>query len=121
MSSEIRAGWLSAGAYAGIFVFGIVMALLGAVLPVISSQIGFDLGQAGNLFLVMNSAMLVSMLSLGILTDRFGAKPVLGGGPLFVAAVRTGDEVGPPKRLSPDGGRKTNGGGRRCVYRRPPR
>ena len=89
MSSEIRAGWLSAGAYAGIFVFGIVMALLGAVLPVISSQIGFDLGQAGNLFLVMNSAMLVSMLSLGILTDRFGAKPVLVGGPLFVAAALT--------------------------------
>ena len=85
--SEIRKGWLTGGAYAGMFVFGIVMALLGAILPLISRQIGFDLAQAGNLFLVMNCAMLASMLSLGPLIDRFGQKPVLVGGSLCVAAA----------------------------------
>ncbi len=76
---------LTAGADAGMFVFGIVMALLGAVLPLISRQIHFDLAQAGNLFLVMNCAMLAAMLSLGVLTDRFGQKPVLVAGALCVA------------------------------------
>jgi FHS family glucose/mannose:H+ symporter-like MFS transporter len=85
--SAIRKRWLTGGAYAGMFVFGIVMALLGAVLPLISKQIGFGLAQAGNLFLVMNFAMLGSMLSLGLLIDRFGQKPVLIAGSLCVAAA----------------------------------
>ena len=69
------------------FVFGIVMALLGALLPLLSQQFGFDLAQAGNLFLTMNCCMLVSMLSLGVLTDRFGQKPVLIAGALAVAGA----------------------------------
>ncbi len=85
--SEVRKSWLTGGADAGMFVFGIVMALLGAVLPLISKQIGLDLAQAGNLFLVMNCAMLVSMLSLGVLTDRLGQKPVLVAGALLVAVA----------------------------------
>ncbi len=85
--TAIRKDWLAGGAYAGMFVFGIVMALLGAVLPLISQQIGFDLARAGNLFLVMNCAMLASMLSLGLLIDHFGQKPVLVGGSLCVAAA----------------------------------
>jgi fucose permease len=83
--TEIRQTWLAAGADAGMFVFGIVMALLGAVLPLLSRQVGFDLAQAGNLFLVMNCAMLVSMLSLGVLIDRLGQKPVLVAGAVLVA------------------------------------
>ena len=85
--ADIRRAGLAAGADAGMFVFGIVMALLGAVLPLLSKQIGFDLAQAGALFLVMNCCMLVSMLSLGMLMDRFGQKPVLIGGALAVAAA----------------------------------
>jgi len=83
----LRTAWLTGGADAGMFVFGIVMALLGAVLPLISRQIHFDLAQAGNLFLVMNCAMLAAMLSLGVLIDRAGQKPVLIGGALCVAAA----------------------------------
>jgi FHS family glucose/mannose:H+ symporter-like MFS transporter len=78
---------LTAGADAAMFVFGIVMALVGAVLPVISQQIRFDLAQAGNLFLVMNCCMLASMLGLGVVTDRIGHKPVLIGGALCVSAA----------------------------------
>jgi fucose permease len=73
-------------AYAGHFLFGIVMALLGAILPSLSSEIGLSLAQAGTLFLVMNACILGSSLGLGPLMDRFGMKPPLVGGPLLTAA-----------------------------------
>ena len=79
----MRRHWLSRAAYGGMFVFGIVMALLGAVLPVVSTRLGFELAQAGNLFLAMNCAMLAAMLALGPLMDRFGKKPALAGGALL--------------------------------------
>lgn len=75
---------LSGAAFAGMFVFGIVMALLGAILPLISERIRFNLAQAGNLFFAMNLAMFASTLSQGPLTDRFGIKPAMGAGALFV-------------------------------------
>jgi fucose permease len=85
--STIRAGWLSGAAYAGMFGFGIVMALLGAILPLISGRLHFDLAQAGNLFLAMNGAMLVTTLALGPALDRFGMKPAMVAAPLFVGSA----------------------------------
>lgn len=84
---RIRTGWLSAAAYAGMFGFGIVMALLGAILPLISQRLHFDLAQAGDLFLVMNGAMLATTFALGPLLDRFGIKPAFLLAPLFVAGA----------------------------------
>lgn len=84
---RIQTAWLSAAAYAGMFGFGIVMALLGAILPLLSRRIGFELDQAGDLFLAMNGAMLVTSFALGPLLDRFGLKPALITAPLFVAAA----------------------------------
>jgi len=78
---------LSAAAYAGMFGFGVVMALLGAVLPLVFTRIGFDLAGAGNLFLAMNGCMLLTMLALGPLMDRFGKKPPMVAGPVLVAAA----------------------------------
>lgn len=78
---------LSAAAYAGMFVFGIVMASLGAILPLLSERVRIDLGQAGGMFFTMNLAMLATMLGLGPLMDRFGKKPALTGGPLLVGAA----------------------------------
>jgi fucose permease len=75
----------STPAWAGLFLFGLAMALLGAVLPLVSSRLRFDLAQAGTLFLVMNCAILVASLALGPLMDRFGTKPPLAIGPLLVA------------------------------------
>ncbi|MGI8958421.1 MAG: MFS transporter [Bryobacteraceae bacterium] len=69
------------------FGFGIVMALLGAVLPVLARRLQFDLSHAGDLFLVMNAAMLVTTLALGPFVDRFGHKATLVIAPLFVAAA----------------------------------
>ena len=85
--SRIRPGWLSAAAYAGMFGFGIVMALLGAVLPLLARRLQFDLSHAGELFLFMNAAMLVTTLALGPVIDRFGHKAPLVIAPLFVASA----------------------------------
>ena len=73
------------GAYAGLlvsacggmFVFGIVMAVLGAVLPELTDKIQLNKAEAGNLFLYMNFAMLVMSLLFGPVVDRFGFKSFL--------------------------------------------
>ncbi len=83
--SRIHRGPLSIAAYAGMFVFGIVMALLGTILPVLSARLEFQVSSIGTLFLVMNFAMLASSLLLGVAMDRFGMKPPLAAGPLLVA------------------------------------
>lgn len=74
-------------AYAGLFLFGIAMALLGAVLPALSSRLGVDLAEAGTLFLVMNACILAASLGLGPLMDRYGMKPPLVAGPLLAGAA----------------------------------
>ena len=84
---RIHTGWLSASAFSGMFGFGIVMALLGAILPMISARLRFDLAQAGNLFLIMNATMLVGTFVLGPLLDRFGFKLTFVVAPLFVAGA----------------------------------
>lgn len=78
---------LSIAAYSGMFVFGIVMALLGAILPALSEHLHFAVSDIGTLFLIMNFAMLVCSLALGLAMDRFGMKPPLVLGPLLVAAA----------------------------------
>ncbi len=74
-------------AFAGIFVFGIVMALLGAVVPVLSTQLAFGLEDVGLLFLVMNGAMLVASLLVGPATDRVGMKGPIALGALLVGVA----------------------------------
>jgi fucose permease len=68
------------------FVFGIVMAVLGAILPLLAGRLQLATSDIGKLFLVMNAAMLGSSLVLGLAMDRFGMKPPLVIGPLLVAA-----------------------------------
>jgi MFS transporter, FHS family, glucose/mannose:H+ symporter len=84
-SAEASVARLSAAAYAGMFVFGIVMALLGAVLPELSARLQFSLASVGALFLVMNFAMLLTSLFVGAAMDRFGMKPPLASAPWLVA------------------------------------
>lgn len=78
---------LSWAAYAGMFVFGIVMALLGAVLPALSDRLEFQVADIGTLFLAMNLTMLACSSCVGLAMDRFGMKPPLAIGPLLVAAA----------------------------------
>jgi len=86
-SEARRIALLSGAACAGMFVFGIVMALLGAILPSLAGRLRFETADIGTLFLVMNAAMLASSLVLGLAMDRFGMKPPLALGPLLVAAA----------------------------------
>ena len=85
-SSSSQHSKLMASAFAGMFVFGIVMAVLGAILPSLFERIGFSTGAAGDLFLTMNFAMLVMTLVFGPLVDRFGFKALLIVCSLLVAA-----------------------------------
>jgi fucose permease len=78
---------LQFSAWAGMFVFGIVMAVLGAILPSLFDRIGFGAGAAGNLFLTMNFAMLVTTVFFGPLVDRFGFKSLLAVSALLVASA----------------------------------
>jgi len=78
---------LMVAACAGMFVFGIVMAVLGAVLPSLFGKIGFSKAAAGDLFLVMNSAMLAVTLLFGPLVDRFGFRAFLMASAFLVAAA----------------------------------
>ena len=82
-----RIALLSAAAYSGMFVFGIVMALLGAILPAMAERLEFQVTDIGTLFLVMNGAMLAASLVLGLAMDRFGIKPPLAIGAFLVAAA----------------------------------
>lgn len=88
-----RRAALQRSACAGMFLFGIAAALLGATLPLLSERLAFGLERVGTLFLVLNAGMLVSSFSLGALQDRLGMKPPLVAGPLGVgvalAAVAT--------------------------------
>lgn len=77
---------LEGTACAGMCVFGVVMALLGAVLPVVSAELGFGMARAGDLLALMNLAMLVSSLVIGPALDRFGFRLPLIAAPLLAAA-----------------------------------
>ncbi|HQP45154.1 MAG TPA: MFS transporter, partial [Thermoanaerobaculales bacterium] len=81
-----RVTGLMASLCAGMFVFGIVMAILGAILPSLFATIALDKAEAGNLFLVMNLAMLIMSLAFGPVVDRFGFKAFLLVCAVFVAA-----------------------------------
>lgn len=81
---------LDAIAYAGMFVFGIVMALLGAVMPVLSERLSLGLDDVGTLFLVTNAAMLAASLIVGPSMDRFGMKLPLALGAVLVALALVG-------------------------------
>jgi FHS family glucose/mannose:H+ symporter-like MFS transporter len=78
---------LQVSAWAGMFVFGIVMAILGAILPTLFERLGFGAGAAGDLFLTMNFAMLLATLFFGPVVDRFGFKSVLSVSAVLVAAA----------------------------------
>jgi len=62
---------------AGAFVFGLIMASLGALLPGLFQSIGFQKAEAGDLFLAMNFGMLLGSVFFGPVCDRFGYKTLL--------------------------------------------
>jgi MFS transporter, FHS family, glucose/mannose:H+ symporter len=83
--SPRQASLVDAVAYAAIFVFGIVMALLGAIMPVLSGHLALALGDVGTLFLATNASMLIASIVVGPVMDRFGMKAPLAIGAVLVA------------------------------------
>ena len=61
----------------GIFVFGIVLAVLGAILPSLFLSIQLNPTQAGSLFLFLNLGALMVTLAGGPSFDRFGYRRIL--------------------------------------------
>lgn len=78
-----RAGPLTGACFGGMFVFGIVMAVIGALLP----KLAIGYAQGGNLLLMLTATMLVSMLALGPVMDRYGKRLPLAMGALLVGAA----------------------------------
>lgn len=80
-----RLFWAACG---GMFVFGIVLAVLGALfgLPEMRGRIGVDLAQQGNIFLTLFFGVLVSTLLTGPVFDSFGSKTVLVASAVIVTA-----------------------------------
>ncbi len=76
-----------AAASGGMILFGIVVALLGAVLPLVSVPLGLGLDAIGNLFLALNAAILAGSLLFGVVVDRFGYRGALTGGPLLIGTA----------------------------------
>jgi fucose permease len=77
-------------AYAAIFVFGIVMALVGAVMPVLTGRLSLDLSDVGTVFLVTNGSMLIAVMLVGPTIDRFGMRLPLAAGGVLVALALVG-------------------------------
>jgi MFS transporter, FHS family, glucose/mannose:H+ symporter len=83
--APLRRGALDAVARAGMFVFGIVIALFGAVMPVLLDRLSLGLADVGLVFLVTNGAMLAASVIVGPAMDRVGMKAPLALGALLVA------------------------------------
>jgi fucose permease len=85
--APLRRGALDAVARAGMCVFGIVIALFGAVMPVLLDRLSLRLADVGLVFLVTNGAMLAASVIVGPAMDRVGMKAPLVFGALLVACA----------------------------------
>ena len=92
MAETIRRGMLFGGAATGIFVFGIVMAVLGTLfgLPEMRARLQIDMAQQGNVFLLLFMGILVSTLVAGPAIDSIGNKIILVASSALVAAGMAG-------------------------------
>jgi len=88
----IRRGMLFGGAAAGIFVFGIVMAILGTLfgLPEMRARLGISLAQQGTVFLLLYAGIFAATLVAGPGIDAIGNKPILLVASLLVAGAMAG-------------------------------
>ncbi len=80
---------------AGMFVFGITLAILGALfgLPQMRERMHADLGQQGDIFLMLYFAIFLSTVIVGPIIDSFGNKIVLTASAACVVAGLLGLSV----------------------------
>src|SRR5215472_7645202 len=89
MSRTVRPRLLFVSACTGILVFGIVLAILGAVfgLPAMRSRLQVSLAEQGTLFLLLYLGIFVGSLVVGPLIDHLGNKANLLASSLIVASA----------------------------------
>jgi MFS transporter, FHS family, glucose/mannose:H+ symporter len=92
VAQTIRRGILFGGAATGIFVFGIVMAVLGTLfgLPEMRARLQIDLAQQGSLFLLLYVGILIATLLAGPAIDVIGNKLILVASAALVAGGMLG-------------------------------
>ncbi len=76
MRKSRAAGFAAA---AGMFLFGLATALLGAILPLLAARVHFNLRDAGTLFLVLNLGVFLCVFGLGRWIDQSRRKNADGG------------------------------------------
>ncbi len=87
--------YLMATACAGLFTFGVITSLLGAILPELSARSNFDLTRSGTLFSFLYFPQVPMVFLAGPLIDRFGKKLVLAVGFMCSAAALVGMAYAP--------------------------
>ncbi|MGA8861750.1 MAG: MFS transporter [Candidatus Sulfotelmatobacter sp.] len=92
MAKTSRRKVLFGGAATGIFVFGIVMAVLGTLfgLPEMRQRLQIDLSQQGNVFLLLYLGILLATLLAGPVIDSMGNKLILVTSAALVASGMAG-------------------------------
>jgi MFS transporter, FHS family, glucose/mannose:H+ symporter len=92
VAGTIRRGALFGGAATGIFVFGIVMAVLGTLfgLPEMRARLKIDLAHQGSVFLLLYLGILLATLVAGPVIDAIGNKVILVASSALVAAGMAG-------------------------------
>jgi MFS transporter, FHS family, glucose/mannose:H+ symporter len=92
VAETIRRGILFAGAATGIFVFGIVMAVLGTLfgLPEMRERLHINLAQQGNMLLLLFLGIFIATLAAGPAIDAIGNKSILIVSSLLVGAGMAG-------------------------------
>ena len=72
--SSARLMWAG---FLGVFVWGSIAGLLGAVLPSLRDRAGISLAQSSSIFIALSCGLVVASLAAGYALDRFGKKVVL--------------------------------------------
>jgi len=92
MSERVNRPVLFGAACAGMFIFGIVGALLGTLfgLPEVRFRLDLSLGRQGNLFSIFYLGLLATTLAAGPTIDRYGSRVVLLVSSILVAAGLAG-------------------------------
>jgi MFS transporter, FHS family, glucose/mannose:H+ symporter len=95
VAQGIRRGILFGGAATGIFVFGIVMAVLGTLfgLPEMRARLQITLAQQGNLFFLLYVGIFLATLVAGPAIDVIGNKWILVASAALVAFAMAGFAV----------------------------
>jgi fucose permease len=77
MTAQTSSRRLMWAGFLGIFVWGSIAGLLGAILPGLRERAGISLGQSGGMFVALSTGLVLASLTAGFLLDRFGKKAVL--------------------------------------------